>query len=82
MNIKAINEGIKNFKKNDKKINDLARERYESCKCGYLPSKIIQATIPEDKAIPEISKKLCEECNCVLSFKLRQGIEKCKKWKR
>lgn len=79
MNAKAILEGVKNFKNQTKEINDLAKKRYAECGCAetYLA---VAVTLPKDETIPEISKKLCSECLCVLSFKLRQNIEKCKNW--
>ena len=80
--MKGLSEGIKNFKNQNEEINKLAKERYEQCGCAFIPNKVARALIPEDKSFPEISKKLCSKCFCVLSYKLRQNKSKCKNWKR
>lgn len=85
--MKAIKQGIANFErqKTDKvyadKINKLARDRLEACKCASKVYAGVKLITPIDENIPEISHRLCNSCSCVLSWKLRQNIDKCKNWK-
>lgn len=74
-------EGKKNFESQSEEVEKLARKRLQFClSCEYFKDEPIKAFKVEDKSLPEASGKYCEECGCVLSYKLRQSIQPCEKW--
>ena len=80
--LKAVASGMSNFYFGLK--TDLAKQRFEDhCKgCVFN----IQEPIPDmrvtDEKIPELSGRMCGNCGCVLSYKIRQSIKKCQYWKK
>ncbi|QGZ15847.1 hypothetical protein [Elizabethkingia phage TCUEAP1] len=82
--LKAIGAGMANFYINNKKINDLAKQRYERfCNgCDFNEPENVVSLAVTDNSLPELSGKKCTECGgCTLSYKLRQSIKPCKLWK-
>ena len=82
--LKPIYTGMLNFFTNNKKAKELAKERFEkSCKgCIHFinePNTLLQI---EDKQLPELSGKTCNDCDCVSAYKLRQSIKKCSEWQK
>ena len=69
-------EGENNF---DNGTNDeLAEIRYRICSgCPMFQKEPISFLRTDDKAVPGLSGKMCDECGCVLSYKLRLENEKC-----
>lgn len=79
--IEPLEFGMHNFKHHDLDVELLAKERSDECeKCEMNVEEPIPFLRVEDKNIPELSNKMCDECGCTLSYKLRQSITKCKKW--
>ena len=79
--IEPLEVGIRNFKHPDLDVELLANERAKTCVgCEMFVKEPIEFLRVEDKVIPEISNKMCDECGCTLSYKLRQSITKCDKW--
>lgn len=81
---KAVMVGVANFKTGNKKANELAKQRFENhCKsCKFNELEPIEELRVIDEQIPELSNKRCGECLCILSYKLRQSVKKCSRWKR
>ena len=81
--VKAIVSGMTNFVTGSRKWNDIARERYEkSCKgCPFFIDDPVPSERVTDKHIPELSGKICSNCGCVESYKLRQSVKLCEFWK-
>lgn len=78
---KAIIVGMTNFYFKNKKNEAL--DKFNKF-CVNCPSNIVDPAKDmqvEDSEIPEMSKKMCGDCGCVLSFKTRQNIKPCPKWK-
>jgi hypothetical protein len=75
----AVVKGIYNYRNN--KNTEIAIERYnEFCKgCEFLETETNEFLIVKD--VYELHAKKCNDCGCVLSYKNRQSISKCKKWK-
>jgi hypothetical protein len=82
INIKAVAEGVYNFKTNNENARLLAEKRYiENCiDCTHFAPEKNEFFKVIDKQIPELSNMQCTDCGCVLSYKLRQSIKICKKW--
>lgn len=80
--LEPLQDGIYNFNNTDLNIESLAKERLKECKdCHLFEDEPIDFLRVIDKKIPELSNKMCDECGCTLSYKLRQSKIKCKKWK-
>lgn len=74
-------EGKFNFENTNIDIELLAIDRTKEClMCDDFVDEPIDFLKVEDKNIPEISNKMCDECGCTLSYKLRQSKTKCKQW--
>lgn len=74
-------EGKFNFENENIDIELLASERKEIClSCNDYEDEPIESCQVTDKNIPELTNKMCGDCFCILSYKLRQSIIKCKKW--
>ena len=74
-------EGKRNFKKPTKETEQLAINRSDACKnCVSFTDEPIDFFRVVDKKIPILSNKMCDDCGCTLSYKVRQSIEKCDKW--
>lgn len=72
-------EGMENYDRNIPDIEDRARKRLEDCKDCLIDEPIKSFRI-EDKRIPELSNKMCEDCGCAAPYLFRQDIKKCEKW--
>jgi len=79
--VDPLMEGMHNFKHYDIDIELLAMDRAKECiGCEMFIDEPIDFLRVIDKNIPELSNKMCDECGCTLSYKLRQSISKCSKW--
>ena len=79
--IDPVIEGIYNFNNSDMDIELLTFDRLQVClDCEMFVDEPIDFLKVTDKNIPELSNKICDECGCTLSYKLRQSISKCEKW--
>jgi len=79
--VDPLKNGIHNFKHYDIDIELLAIDRAKECTgCEMFIDEPINFLRVIDKNIPELSNKICDECGCTLSYKLRQSISKCSKW--
>jgi hypothetical protein len=78
----ALAIGVYNFKTKNKRAQEVAQQRFKN-HCSLCPHFVLETIIVfqiKDNEIPELSKMMCNECGCVLSYKLRQSIKNCKKW--
>lgn len=78
---KAVIAGMGNFYFGKK--YDYALDKYENF-CLNCPSNVedpVESMHVEDKQIPGLSGRMCSDCGCTLSFKTRQNIKPCSKWK-
>lgn len=73
-----IKEGMHNFKNPTDEVENLAKERLKKCNC--LVDEPISWLRVEDKRIPELSNKMCGECECTAAYLFRQNIKICKQW--
>lgn len=81
--IDPVKTGVYNFKHPDLKTEQLAIERKNTCiNCPFYVDEPIDFFKIKDSRIEELSNKMCDECGCTLSYKLRQSIEKCERWRR
>lgn len=79
--IDPVSEGIHNFKHENKGVEKLAKERLNTCMgCPYFKTEPVEFFRVSDDRIPELTDKMCGECFCTLSYKLRQSTIKCKRW--
>jgi len=80
--IRAIITGISNFELNIINARNKARERFEKyCSgCEFFIDEPIESEKVIDNVFPELSGKICGECGCVMSYKLRQSVKKCPHW--
>jgi hypothetical protein len=75
--------GKENFNSPIKEVEDLALERLFDClDCLSFIDEPISFLKVKDKNIPDFSGKMCDECGCTLSYKVRQSISKCNKWQK
>jgi len=73
--------GVYNFNNFNLEIELLAVKRSKECMvCEMFVDEPIEFLRVKDKAIFGISNKMCNECACTLSYKLRQSKTKCIKW--
>lgn len=79
----AIIKGVWFFLKPKLAVEDKAKKRFENyCRrCPFFQDEVYESEKVEDERIPELSGKMCSDCGCTLSFKTRQNVKKCKKWK-
>lgn len=79
---KAVISGMSNFYFGLK--TTLAKERFEDhCKgCVFNVKEPIEDMRVKDATIPELSGRMCGDCGCVLSYKIRQSVKKCRYWKK
>ncbi len=79
--IEPLEIGMHNFRNPVLEIERLAESRKDEClACEFYIDEPIKFLSVEDKNIVELSNKMCDDCGCTLSYKLRQSITKCKKW--
>lgn len=79
--VDPVMEGIHNFKNENKCVEKLAKERLKTClKCPYYVNEPIDFLKVKDNRMPELTNKMCGECFCTLSYKLRQSTIKCERW--
>lgn len=80
--IKPVQQGIDNYHIPVQEIEELAKNRSESCvDCENYIDEPIDFMAVEDKRIPVLSNKMCDNCGCALPYVLRQNIKICKHWK-
>lgn len=81
--LKAVMAGMTNFTLGISSAKKLAEKRYKDyCSgCEYNTKEQVKELIVEDEDIPQLSGRSCADCGCVLSYKLRQNIKQCRKWK-
>lgn len=73
--------GKNNFEQPILCVEKKAEDRLEICKkCVNFVEEPIEFFRVEDKNIPELSNKMCNECGCTLSYKIRQDLKICKLW--
>ncbi|WP_312922162.1 hypothetical protein [Empedobacter brevis] len=81
LNPSALIDGVTNFNTPSSVIEELAGIRTQTCiKCPHFVDEEIKTLQVEDKLRPQLSGKKCGECGCILSYKTRQLIDRCKKW--
>lgn len=75
-------QGVYNFKTKNAKAKIIAEKRLlENClSCPHFIEEPIDFLRVTDTEIPELSNMMCNDCGCVLSYKTRQSIDKCKLW--
>lgn len=79
--IDPVLEGINNFNNENIAVEKLAKDRLKVCKkCPSFTDEPIDFFRVSDNRIPQLSNKMCGECFCTLSYKLRQSSIKCKLW--
>jgi len=79
--LEPLEVGMHNFRNPILEIERLAESRKDQCLgCEFYVDEPIKFLRVEDKNIVELSNKMCDDCGCTLSYKLRQSIIKCKKW--
>jgi len=79
--LEPLEEGVLNFNNPIPEIELLALERSKSCEeCVFFVDEPISFLRIEDKRLPLLSNKMCDDCGCTLSYKLRQSKTKCDKW--
>lgn len=79
--LEPLEIGIHNFKHPNIDVELLAIERTKECLfCEFFVEEPIDFLKVIDKNISELSNKMCDECGCTLSYKLRQSKTKCEKW--
>lgn len=79
--IDPFKEGRKNFLRPKQEIEKLAKQRIEICKaCDDFEDETVDLFKVKDKRIPEATEKYCGDCGCIISYKIRQSVEPCKKW--
>jgi len=81
MGLDPIKTGMYNFKYPDAQTEDLAIKRKNTCiECPLYVDEPILFFKVTDPRIAELSNKMCDDCGCTLSYKLRQSIVKCERW--
>lgn len=79
--IEPYEAGKYNFENPSLHFEQLAKKRTFVCiSCPMFIDEPVDFLQVEDKRIPELSKKMCNDCGCTLSYKLRQDLKKCIKW--
>lgn len=75
--------GKQNFEDPILCVEEKAKKRLEVCmSCNFFVDEPIEFLRVKDSNIPELSNKMCNDCGCVLSYKIRQDLKKCKKWQK
>lgn len=75
--------GKSNFEHPTPCIEKLAQQRAEICKgCEFFKQEPIEQFQVVDSRIPVLSKMYCEDCGCISSYKLRQSIDECDRWRQ
>lgn len=81
--IDPFKEGRKNFLRPKEEIEKLAKERINICGgCDEFLDESVDLFKVNDKRTPEATEKYCGDCGCILSYKIRQNIDTCKKWQK
>lgn len=81
---KAVIVGMTNFYFKNKKSKDLAQYRFENfcLNCEYNVEDPVEEMQVNDSEIPAMTNRMCGHCGgCTLSYKTRQNIKPCFKWK-
>lgn len=81
--IEPFLEGKYNFENEYTEVEKLAKSRKEICiDCEMYEDEPLESCQVNDERIPELTNKMCGDCLCILSYKLRQSQTKCKKWQK
>ena len=81
VDLEALVQGKHNFDNPNLQIENLAKKRLEKCLvCPDFVEEPIDIFRVIDKKIPKLSNKMCNQCGCIQSYKLRQSIKICKLW--
>ena len=81
--LEPFKEGKRNYELNIPEIEDLARERLNTCLgCKFYHKEPVIIFRIKDDRIPELSEMMCGDCGCELPFKTRQNLSICKKWEQ
>ncbi len=81
--IEPLTEGKHNFENYNVNIEALANERKNTCvNCPMFVDEPIEFLKVQDNRIIELSDKMCNDCGCTLSYKLRQSKTICDKWEK
>lgn len=79
--LEPIEAGVYNFNHPTNDVEQLAKVRMTDCfNCTAFIDEPIKFLRVADERIPELSNKMCDECGCTLSYKLRQSKTICAKW--
>lgn len=74
-------EGRRNFRNPKEEIEKEAQKRIEICKvCPNFQDETIEEFKVNDKLIHDASNKYCDDCGCIISYKIRQNKEICERW--
>lgn len=78
-----ISEGVLNFNTPKPEIEDLAKERLNKCLgCPLFVREPIPVFRVKDHNLNAASGKMCDDCGCVISYKIRQSKTVCKYWEK
>lgn len=79
--VEPLFEGRLNFENTNNDIELLAIKRATVCLgCEFYEDEPLESFKITGEKIPELSGKMCGDCFCILSYKLRQSKTKCDKW--
>lgn len=79
--LEPVREGIDNFLSPTIKTEKKALERLEKClRCPFFKEEPINFLKVEDNLTPKASGKMCDDCGCTISYKIRQSSILCKYW--
>lgn len=75
-------DGYHNYNNPNPDIEEIAGERLSICiTCPHYQDEEIKMFQIDDKLLPMASNKKCNDCGCILSYKIRQLVIRCNKWK-
>jgi len=78
--VKPVLDGVHYFKHADSEVEARALERARVCRgCDFFVDEPLEMFRIRDERLPVLSGKMCGECGCVLSYKLRQNEGLCSK---
>lgn len=86
--IEPFKEGVYNFLHPSPEMEKLAKERAEICfGCKNFidePNDLFRVGgelgVPHPDSIAELTNKSCDDCGCIISYKLRQNKKICELW--
>lgn len=81
--IEPYEEGIYYYNNPEQEIEDLAKERVSTCvMCPMYIEEPVDICKVKDERIKDASEKMCRDCGCTLSYKIRQTKQICDKWQK